>query len=684
MYKILVDGNVICDSRIEELAVIDPVVKNKVNSAGSFTFTMPPTHPDYGIIKRRKSLITVLQEEEIIFQGIAVEEAKDFFNQATYVCEGELTYFNDSIQRQAHYKGLTCRQLLETYVSVHNSQVEEEKQFTVGIVNVQDDYITCYTNMETTMTSLKEDLVDDLGGYFRIRYADGKKYIDYLADSLHTSDQVIALGENLIDYSSNINNTDIATSIIPLGARLETSAVEGLEQRLDIKSVNDGKDYVASATAIENYGTITKVVTWDDVTDANNLKTKGEKYLADIQFENVIIKASAVDFGMISDEYEKFKLLDKIRVVSPAHGMDRFFLLSEQTLNLNEPEKDTIVLGLTEKLGLSAKTQQTSQSILKQIEQMPSSTAMKEAINNATALLRGAEGGHVLINTNADGEPYEILIMDTDNVETATKVWRWNQNGLGYSDTGYDGEYGLAMTIDGEIVANKITTGILKGGDSSWNLDTGEMDITGKFHHSTPDGVKSIDIVNNLIRFYAWDENGEPVGLVGSGTQGQRHAITMFSEHDDMVALGYRTAEGQGRTMFSIDATKPDDVPYIRNTANGTLFDYTDAGGNEIGITVSNGLIKDWKMPSMNTELLGFLKVQGGLITGWNQKSYITGDGIATSHDHGLATKAVTGVTDSIGVMTNVFWDTATGKVTGTTGGNLIFEDGIYKGFQSW
>jgi hypothetical protein len=51
--------------------------------------------------------------------------------------------------------------------------------------------------------------------------------------------------------------------------------------------------------------------------------------------------------------------------------------------------------------------------------------------------------------------------MDTEDPATATKVWRWNINGLGYSKAGINGPYGLAMTMDGAIVANFITTGVL-------------------------------------------------------------------------------------------------------------------------------------------------------------------------------------------------------------------------------
>lgn len=462
MYKVLVDGALLCDSRIDELAIISPVVKLQANSAGSFSFTIAPEHPNRKLIKRRTSIISVFIDNSIepTFQGIVVDETTDFFNQTTFSCEGELSYLNDSIQRQAKYTSLTVRQLLETYINSHNSQVEESKRFTVGMVTVSDsnNSISCFTNMNSTMQEIKEDLLEDLGGYIRVRYADGKKYIDYLAESPYTSNQVIELGKNLLDYESNIDNTEIATSIIPLGAKLETQTVQGLDAYVDIKSVNSGKDYVYSEIAVQNYGWITKVVNWDDVTTPTALLAKANKYLAETQFENVVLKVSAVDFGLLASRFDRFNVLDKIRVVSAPHGMDKYFILTEQTLNLNEPEKDTVILGSAKKLSLTANSNQANANILKRIEQAPTSSMMESAIANATALLAGSKGGYVKTKLNADGEPIAILIMDTNDEDTATRMWRWNEAGLGYG-TKKDGvwTYATALTKDGHFVTDAVT-----------------------------------------------------------------------------------------------------------------------------------------------------------------------------------------------------------------------------------
>lgn len=569
MYRVLVDGALLCDSKIDELAIINPVVTLQVNSAGSFSFTLPAEHPKRDLIKRRKSIISVHLDNnaEPIFKGIATEENVDFYNQKSFVCEGELSYFNDSIQRQAHYSNLTARQLLETYINVHNSQVDESKRFVLGQVNVEDsnNSISCYTNMNTTLKEIKEDLLDDLGGYLRLRHSNGRTYIDYLSESPHTATQVIELGKNLLDYKSNINNTEIATSIIPLGTKLETETVEGLEQRLDIKSVNNGKDYVYSSQAVQNYGWITKVITWDDVTVASNLKAKGEQYLADSQFENVVLEISAIDFGLISNRFEQFRLLDQIRVISEPHGMDRYFLLTKQTFNLNEPEKNTIVLGTEEKLSLSAKTNAANAEILKKIEQVPTSSAVQSAINNATALLKGVDGGYIRIITNDDGQPTEIRIQDA--LDSPTKVWRWNLNGLGYSSDGGE-TYGTAITMNGAIVADYITSGTmsanrLRGGTLSLG---GANNVNGQAYIYNASGTQ----------YGTWNNAGLVVGSTSAyqiklKTDG---SIVGSSSNVDVGSIKYDashiwTIEGTTNTYKGV-TIKSDDIKL-----ESTLLDIT-------------------------------------------------------------------------------------------------------------
>lgn len=461
MYRVYCNDSPLYDLRDEDLVLISPIVKIGENTAGSFEFSILPKHPHYEEVNELTSVITAYDGDEEIFCGRVVEITKDLYNRKKVICEGELAYFNDSIQRPAKYQGLTVRGYLETLVNIHNQQVKNQgidKTFKVGAVTVQDnnDYVYKYTNWESTLEVIKTDLLNTYGGYLRIRKENGVRYIDYLADYPNTNTQVIEFGSNLLDFTHDMVASDIVTAVIPLGARLEdVTEVEGLDAYLTIKDVNGGVDYVYSQEAVKSYGWIFKIVKWDDVHVADNLLRKGKEYLSDIQFAQITLTVSAVDLHMLHVDMERIKVLDEIRVTSSPNGLDRFFPVSEMTIYLDKPSNNKLTLGTSySKTSLSTKTESNMTSIKDKIDSLPNkSEILEEARENASQLIHSATNGHVV--TTAD----EQLIMDTADKKTARKLWRWNLNGLGYSKTGYNGTYDTAITMDGQIVGERLVGG---------------------------------------------------------------------------------------------------------------------------------------------------------------------------------------------------------------------------------
>lgn len=461
MYRVYCNNSPLYDLRDEDLVLISPIVKIGENTAGSFEFSILPKHPHYEEVNELTSVITAYDGDEEIFCGRVVEITKDLYNRKKVICEGELAYFNDSIQRPARYQGLTVRGYLETLVNIHNQQVKNQgidKTFKVGAVTVQDnnDYVYKYTNWESTLEVIKTDLLKTYGGYLRIRKENGVRYLDYLADYPNTNTQVIEFGSNLLDFTHDMVASDIVTAVIPIGARLEdVTEVEGLDAYLTIKDVNGGVDYVYSQEAVKNYGWIFKTVKWDDVHVADNLLKKGKEYLSDIQFAQITLTVSAVDLHMLHVDMERIKVLDRIRVTSTPNGLDRFFPVSEMTIYLDKPSNNKLTLGTSySKNSLSTKTESNITSIKDKIEELPKkSEILEEAKENASQLIHSATNGHVV--TTAD----EQLIMDTADKKTARKLWRWNLNGLGYSKTGYNGTYETAITMDGQIVGERLVGG---------------------------------------------------------------------------------------------------------------------------------------------------------------------------------------------------------------------------------
>ena len=499
MYYVYCDGNLIYDpfDLDPETKLISPELDLADSAAGSFSFTIPPGHAACDDLERMTSTLAVFQDDEQIFEGRITEETTDFYKRKKIYCEGCLAYFNDSIQPPAEYHDMTVRGFLEKLVAIHNSKVSADRQFTVGAVTVTDsnDSLYRYTNYETTLACINEKLVNVLGGHLRVRWEDGTRYLDYLADYPNTNTQTIEFGKNLLDFTRNFDMTDIATVIVPRGARLDESPIKALDAYLTVASVNNGSIYVKSDTAIANYGWIERVVDWDDVTEAPNLLKKAKAYLADIQYENMVLELKAVDLHLLDVDVEAIHLLDRVRAVSEPHGLDRNFPVTELKIPLDAPDQAAFTLGTNIQMSLTSANKAANTELLQRIQRLPTeSHILKQAKANASELIKQATNGHVVV------KPDELLIMDTDDPDTATMIWRWNLNGLGYTDEGYDGTYGTAITMDGAIVADYITTGTMYAN----RIKGGTLTLGGA---NNANGVLTIKNASGTV-IGRWDKDG--------------------------------------------------------------------------------------------------------------------------------------------------------------------------------
>ena len=201
MYQVLIDGRDLYYPADEEYALTTGNVALKLNDAGSFDFNIPIINPEYNNIHPRISMIQVLKDGKELFCGEIREVRKDFYGTKQVYAVGELAFLFDSIQPQAVYHDKTPKQLLEMWLNIHNSQVEDKKKFYIGIVTVKDsnDSMYRFTNQETTLDCIRTKLCDSLNGYLRIRKDKGKRYLDLitLEDYGSVCEQSIEFGENL-------------------------------------------------------------------------------------------------------------------------------------------------------------------------------------------------------------------------------------------------------------------------------------------------------------------------------------------------------------------------------------------------------------------------------------------------------------------------------------------------------
>lgn len=287
-------------------------------------------------------------------------------------------------------------------------------------------------------------------------------------------------GKNITDLKSVLDATGVYTGIVPFWTDGEDNTVV-LPEKI-----------VLSSHASEFPYNIIKAVDFsadfEEAPTVSQLRDKATAYVTKNEGWKIKnnITVSFVDLWN-TEEYkniaplERVQLCDTVHVIYNKLGVDFTTKVIQTEYNVLEERYNKITLGDTYYSLSSVWGAELEQSEEK------TATHMQKAIDRATKLIQGGLGGHVVFNVNADGEPEEILIMDTDDIQTAVNVIRFNLNGIGFSKTGYNGTYTTAWTIDGHFVANFIDTGTLnasiikagvlqdENGTTQFNLATGAL-----------------------------------------------------------------------------------------------------------------------------------------------------------------------------------------------------------------
>lgn len=250
-----------------------------------------------------------------------------------------------------------------------------------------------------------------------------------------------------------------------------------LEQYVTVSEIVDntpgrkkkkGTNYVTSKPLLEKYGWIERVVEFPNVKTPQVLYNRAIKYFEEDVFENLEFEVKALDLNLLDSSITPYSVGKSVHVFSKRHNIDKNFPITKLEIHLDDPSNSTVTLGYKTKLSISKITTASSAKIYKKVEavRLSESGSLKEAIDRATYLIKNGMNGYVtLVRDPQDNEVIrEIVIADNADYTRATKVWRWNAGGLGYSRTGYNDatfQANLALTADGEIVADRITTGHL-------------------------------------------------------------------------------------------------------------------------------------------------------------------------------------------------------------------------------
>lgn len=274
------------------------------------------------------------------------------------------------------------------------------------------------------------------------------------------------------------------------------------------------------------------------------------------------VTLSGAYWDITFDDYkvlERLHLCDTLTVRYDALGVDATAKIVKTVYNVLADRYDSLEVGdaRTNLAHQIAGVDDTLQNLRAQMQNERST--LQAYVDHQTELITGGLGGYVVFNYNADGQPEELLIMDSDDMTTAVNVIRMNKNGIGFSNNGYNGPFTSAWTIDGVfnadfIGAGSITANIIKGGLltdeaglNSWNLLTGALSLVGNILMSSGDNTATLGSVTYSAL------NQARTGLTTGTSIG--FATKHYQDGDEDSVIGVTAPDKWGTRLFAESTT---------------------------------------------------------------------------------------------------------------------------------
>ena len=378
MYKVKVDEKLLCfTGSVNGMEyVTDPDVKLVVNGVDSFSFAIYPQHPLYKEIECKVSRVKIWRDSELLFYGEVTGYSQDMYGIRTYDCEGALAWLNDLHFAYA-ISGATPKEVLYWYIKLYNQKLRDKsKSFELGTVTVHKALTQSGTEGTIARSSgvypsfweeIQDKLLDSFGGILRVRYVGSDTcagYIDWLAIPDGTCSQDVRYAKNLLNCDWTYDCTALATAVVPLGKRKDSSGDN--EVRLTIDKADDddatfmiqymtGTDdlvksgnMVYSKSRMEKYGLIQQAVTFDDITDAGTLAYQGAVWLRQNGKAASTIRAEAIDLADIDESVEHFTHGDYVRTKLPGDSAESLFPITAIEIPIAAPENAKLTVGTQE------------------------------------------------------------------------------------------------------------------------------------------------------------------------------------------------------------------------------------------------------------------------------------------------------------------------------------------------
>lgn len=531
MYSIFCDDICIYNDVSVDIGarLIAPTVTWEDNAAGTCTFTMPPTNTGYDKLVLMQSLIVVKKFDKEVWWGRPIKEQKDFWKNRIITCEGCLAFLNDVIQPQRLFEQNTTvaqppvynfdgtpEQYLRVILDYHNQnsgyKFNLKKVTVTKYMEDEDDndeyyeYIVVRTDFKNTLECISEKLTNNekVGGHIVCYRENGVYQIEYLKDPDEAGVQTIELGKNLLDFTTDYDDSQYCTVLYPRGESLGDSEIQGLTEYLELDPNKDGvytfedEDHpdpielrqkaprLINEAGVNTYGWIERVMDFSEGKTEDKLLEKAGEWMTKNRFKDMQLEIKAFDLAYMDINYEAIEFMQNIHVISRPHGLDRNFPVLGISIPLDQPQNATYTLGKKKVSTLSTHTSSVTAEVEKnkdwaeiahtddfariQLEIKNRQDAINDAIEqageDAAKKIKSFTTGRIGIKQNNYGADALVIIptlSDSEfadlDIESCTKpMWVWNYEGLGFLQNGWNGTRNpnVAITNDGHIKADRI------------------------------------------------------------------------------------------------------------------------------------------------------------------------------------------------------------------------------------
>jgi phage minor structural protein len=349
-----------------------------INAIDSFSFTLNPANAGFDSLHDYKTQVEVYNTTKkryefigrVLYTSSSMSESGALTKEVT--CEGCLGYLCDSVQTYRTPRERNLREFIAEILDYHNGQVEAYKRVDIGTLRDKVDgsaTLIIGTEYGETTWDVIKGLTEDYGGEIRGRKKSSSEgtgvFFDWVEQLGESKSTPIALSHNMKSISREINPTSFVTRLIPLGCKL-TVEQEVLdengepvfdddgnvkmetvqtEERLDISSVNGGKNYIDIEEGIEEYGIRVGTIEFDDVTTALALYMKGIEWINKVNRVKIKYRATALDLSLLGLDLHDFDIYNRHPLKNPLLNIDDEARIIKKSIDICEELKSTIEFG---------------------------------------------------------------------------------------------------------------------------------------------------------------------------------------------------------------------------------------------------------------------------------------------------------------------------------------------------